>query len=164
MVGVDDAGAVQAWLDRHVPALLAQADLPGLSARTLKTEDYKGVKITSGALPTTPVAWGVVDGALVVGLSPNAVEDAVDLSQGTGSSITSDADFSSAVSGLPGTRTLLYVEVSGMLSALQGILPNDEYQQFLHEGGKNLQPVKAVVAGGADTETVSTYRLFIEIP
>ena len=107
MIGVDDTGAVQSWLDTHLPALLAQAGVPGLSGRTLKTEDYQGVKITYGALPTTPVAWGVVNGALVVGLTPNAVEQAVDLSQGNGSSITSDADYSSATSGLPGTRTVL---------------------------------------------------------
>jgi hypothetical protein len=135
-----------------------------LSARTLTTEDYQGVKITYGAGPTTPVSWGVVDGALVVGLTPKAIEQAVDLSQGNGSSITSNADFSSAVSGLPGTRTLLYIDVNGILAAVQSILPADVYQQFLDEGGKNLQPVRAVVAGGADTETLSTYRVFIEIP
>lgn len=164
MIGVDDAGAVQSWLDDHLPVLLEQAGLPGIAANTLKTEDYQGVKITYGTLPTTPVAWGVVNGALVVGLSPNAVEQAVDLGNGTGSSVTSDADFSSAVDGLPGTQTLLYVDVNGILTAVQGILPNDAYQRFLDEGGKNLQPIKAMVAGGAATETVSTYRLLIEIP
>jgi uncharacterized protein DUF3352 len=155
---------VQTWLDDHVPSLLAQAGVPGLSSGALKTDDYQGVKITYGALPTTPVAWGVVNGALVVGLSPHAVEQAVDLSQGGGSSITSNADFSSAVDGLPGARTLLYVDVEGILTAVQGILPNDQYQEFLNEGGENLQPIKAIVAGGADTETASTYRVLIEIP
>ena len=164
MVGVDDAGAVQSWLDTHLPVLLARAGVPGLSARALKTEDYQGVKITYSAVPTTPIAWGVVNGALVVGLSPNAVEQAVDLSQGTGSSITSNASFSSATEGLPGTQMLLYVDVNGILTAVQGILPNDAYQQFLDEGGKNLQPIKAVVGGGANTDTVQTYRLIIEIP
>jgi len=164
MVGVDDAGAVQSWLDGHVPMLLEQAGLPEIAAKTLKTEDYQGVKITFGALPTTPVAWGVVNGALVVGLSPNAVEHAVDLSNGSGSSISSDPDFSSAVDGLPGTQTLLYVDVGAILSAVQGFLPNDAYQTFLNEGGQNLQPIKAVVAGGAATETATTYRLLIEIP
>jgi len=155
---------VQSWLDAHLPALLAQAGVPGLSGRTLKTEDHQGVKITYGALPTTPVAWGVVKGALVVGLSPNAVEQAVDLSRGNGSSISSNATYSSAIAGLPGTRQLLYVDVNGILTAVQGILPNDAYQQFLDQGGKNLQPIKLVVAGGAGTDTVSTYRLFIQIP
>jgi hypothetical protein len=164
MIGVDDAGAVQSWLDTHLSPLLAEAGVPGLSARTLKTEDYQGVKITYGALPTTPVAWGVVNGALVVGLSPNAVEQAVDLTQGNGSSISSNADFSTATGGLPGTQSLLYVDVAGILTAVQGILPNDAYQRFLSEGGKNLRPVKAVVAGGASTDTVSTYRLSIQIP
>jgi hypothetical protein len=164
MIGIDDAGAVQSWLDTHLPVLLAQAGVPELSARTLKTEEYQGVKITYGALPTTPVAWGVVNGALVVGLSPNAVEQAVDLSQGNGSSIGSNTAFSSATGGLPGTQSLLYVDVNGILTAVQGILPNDAYQQFLDQGGKNLQPIKAVVAGGASTDTVSTYRFFIQIP
>jgi hypothetical protein len=130
----------------------------------LRTEDYQGVKITYGSTPTTPVAWGVVDGALVVGLSPKAVEQTVDLSQGNGSSITSSADFTSATGRLPGTQTLLYVAVNGILTAVQGFLPNDVYQQFLDNGGRNLQPIKAVVAGSSATETVSTYRLFIEIP
>jgi hypothetical protein len=164
MIGVDDAGAVQSWLDTHLPVLLARSGVPGLSTRTLKTEDYNGVKITYSAVPTTPVAWGVVNGALVIGLSPNAVEQAVDLSQGNGSSITSNSAFSSATEGLPGTQMLLYVDVNGILTAVQGILPNDAYQQFLEQGGKNLQPIKAVVGGGANTETVQTYRLFIEIP
>src|SRR4051812_12007990 len=105
MIGVDDAGAVQSWLDDHVPGVVAQAGLSELTPRTLKTEEYQGVKITYGALPTTPVAWGVVNGALVVGLSPHAVEQAVDLSQGGGSSITSNADFSSVVDGLSGPGT-----------------------------------------------------------
>jgi hypothetical protein len=164
MIGVDDAGAVQSWLDTHLPVLLARTGVPGLSTRTLKTEDYNGVKITYSAVPTTPVAWGVVNGALVIGLSPNAVEQAVDLSQGNGPSITSNSAFSSATEGLPGTQMLLYVDVNGILTAVQGILPNDAYQQFLEQGGKNLQPIKAVVGGGANTETVQTYRLFIEIP
>ena len=30
MIGIDDADAVQSWLDRHVPGLLAQAGVPGL--------------------------------------------------------------------------------------------------------------------------------------
>src|SRR3954447_8676477 len=164
MIGVDDAGAVQSWLDTHVPGLLAQAGVPGLSARTLKTEEEQGVKITYGELPTTPVAWGVVNGAPVVGLSPNAVEQAVDLSEGNGPSISSNANFASAVGGLPGTQTVLYVDVNGILAALQGILPNDEYQQFLEQGGKNLQPITSVVAGGAASDTVSTYRVVVRIP
>ena len=164
MVGIDDAAAVQTWLDKHVPGLLAQAGVPGLSSGSLKTEEYQGVRITYGATPTTPIAWGVVDRALVVGLSPKSLEQAVDLSQGNGSAITADGDFTSATEGLPGTQTLLYVDVNGILTAVQGFLPNDVYQQFLDGGGRNLQPIKSIVAGSSDTEAVSTYRLFIEIP
>jgi hypothetical protein len=164
MLGVDDAAAVQTWLDEHAPGLLGQAGIPGLSSSSLKTEDYQGVRITYGATPTTPIAWGVVDRALVVGLSAKAVEQAVDLSQGNGSSITSNGDFTAATDGLPGTQTLLYVDVNGILTAAQGILPDDVYQQFLDAGGRDLQPIKVVVAGSSETESLSTYRLFIEIP
>ncbi len=160
MIGINDATAVQSWLDRHVPGLLAEAG-PGFVSGSLRTEDYQGVKITYAP---TSVAWGVVDRALVVGASVKSVEQAVDLSQGNGSSITSNGDFTSATDGLPGTQTLLYVDVSGILTAVQGFLPDDVYQQFLENGGKNLQPIKAVVAGSSSTETVSTYRLFIEVP
>ncbi len=160
MIGINDATAVQSWLDRHVPGLLAEAG-PGFVSGSLRTEDYQGVKITYAP---TSVAWGVVDRALVVGASVKSVEQAVDLSQGNGSSITSNGDFTSATDGLPGTQTLLYVDVSGILTAVQGFLPDDVYQQFLENSGKNLQPIKAVVAGSSSTETVSTYRLFIEVP
>ncbi len=160
MIGINDATAVQSWLDRHVPGLLAEAG-PGFVSGSLRTEDYQGVKITYAP---TSVAWGVVDRALVVGASVKSVEQAVDLSQGNGSSITSNGDFTSATDGLPGTQTLLYVDVSGILTAVQGFLPDDVYQQVLENGGKNLQPIKAVVAGSSSTETVSTYRLFIEVP
>ena len=68
------------------------------------------------------------------------------------------------VGGLPGTQTVLYVDVNGILAALQGILPNDAYQQFLDQGGKNLQPITSVVAGGAASDRVSTYRVVVRIP
>ena len=160
MIGIDDASAVQSWLDRRVPGLLAQAG-PGFVSGALRTEDYQGVKITYAP---ASVAWGVVDRALVVGASVTAVEQAVDLSQGNGSAITSNGDFTSVTDGLPGSQTLLYVDVNGILTAVQRFLPSDVYQRFLDAGGRNLQPIKAVVAGSSATETVSTYRLFIEIP
>jgi len=79
--------------------------------------------------------------------------------------ITSDADFAAAVDRLPGSQTLLYVDVDGVLTAAQPILEaSGAYQDFLDGGGKDLLPIKAVVAGGASTETASTYRVFIEIP
>jgi len=107
----------------------------------------------------------VVNDALVWGPTPEAIEQAVDLSQGKSPSITSDADFASAVDRLPGSQTLLYVDVNGALTAAQPILEaSGAYQQFLDGGGKDLLPIKAVVAGGASTETASTYRVFIEIP
>jgi hypothetical protein len=120
------------------------------------------VKIT---YDVTLGAWTVVNDVFVWGPTPKAVEQAVDLSQGNSPSITSDADFVSAIDRLPGSQTLLYVDVSGTLTAAQPILEgNGAYQEFLDAGGKDLVPIKAVVAGGGSTETASTYRAFIEIP
>jgi hypothetical protein len=163
MIGVDDGAAVRSWLDTHLPMLLARAGWPGVPAHpAFRTEEHRGVKIT---YDFTIGAWGVVNDALVWGPTPKAVAQAVDLSQGNSPSITSDADFAAAVDRLPGSQTLLYVDVDGVLTAAQPILEvSGAYQDFLDGGGKDLLPIKAVVAGGASTETASTYRVFIEIP
>ena len=163
MIGVDDEAAVRSWLDTHLPLLLTRAGLPGIPAHpTFRTEEHGGVKIT---YDVTLGAWTVVNDVFVWGPTPKAVEQAVDLSQGNSPSITSDADFVSAIDRLPGSQTLLYVDVSGTLTAAQPILEgNGAYQEFLDAGGKDLVPIKAVVAGGGSTETASTYRAFIEIP
>ena len=165
MVGIDDAAAVQTWLDKHVPGLLAQAGVPGLSSGSLKTEEYQGVRITYGATPTTPIAWGVVDRALVVGLSPKSVEEAVDLSQGNGSAITSDGDFTSATDGLPGTQNAPLrrrerdLDCGTRLPAERRVpaVPRQRRSEPAADQSRSSR-------GARTPRRVSTYRLFIEIP
>ena len=161
MVGIDDADAVSAWLDRYVPLLLKQAP-PGVK---LSSEDHDGVKITTltGA-STMPIAWGVLEHALVIGTSSADVAKAVDLSNGSGDAITADPGYTSATSSVPGTGSVLYLDVQAILTAVKGILPADEYQAFLDQGGRDVEPIEAVVAGGTSDENGSTARLLIKIP
>ena len=163
MVGVTDAGAVEDWLNAHLPKLLASTDLGGL---TWNTEDYNGTTIyyTDPFSGSVPLAWGVTDDAWVLGLSTSSVEQAVDLAGGTGESIASNPDYQTAVAELPGTESVLYIDVQGILSTAQGILPGGAYQQFLDEGGSNLEPITVVAAGGESDEHGSHSTLLIGIP
>ncbi|MDP9184062.1 MAG: hypothetical protein M3O29_00140, partial [Actinomycetota bacterium] len=171
VLGIDDADAVSAWLDRYVPILLSRG--PGGPRVTLRSEEHDGVKITvlSGN-PTSfgedaasiPISWAVLDDALVVGLSPADVVEAIDLAHGDGDAITADPGYTAAIADVPGTSSVLYLDVQAILSAVKGFLPADQYQAFLDQGGGDLQPIEAVVAGGTSDEQASTARLLIKIP
>ena len=171
VVGIDDADAVSAWLDRYVPILLSQA--PEGPRITISSEDHDGVKITvlSGKsesfradAPFQPISWAVLDDALVVGMSPADVAKVIDLAHGTGASITTDPGYTAATADVPGTNSVLYVDVQAILSAVKGFLPAEQYQEFLDQGGSNLEQIEAVVAGGTSDEHASTTRLLIKIP
>ena len=162
LVGTNDADAMQAWLDARIPKLLG-GDLFGVRLSP-QTEDYNGVTITyADPLTAVPVAYGVVNDTVVIGSSVKAVEQAVDLSR-NGGGIATDADYAAATDGLPGTESLVYVDVQGILTAVQNILPGQAYQEFLDQGGENLQPITVVVAGSESDERGSSSRLLIGIP
>jgi hypothetical protein len=163
MVGVNDAGGVEAWLNEHLPKLLASTDVGDLA---WQTEDYNGTTIHYTDLLTSgvPVAWGVTDNALVVGLTTSSVEQAADLAAGSGSSISTNAGYQAAVAELPGTESVVYVDVQGVLSTLQAVLPSQEYRQFLKEGGSNLQPITVVAAGSESDEQGSRSTFVIGVP
>ena len=138
--------------------------MPGLQSAT-KIEDYNGVTITYAGdlLSGVSFAYGVVNDTVVIGASVKSVEEAVDLAQ-NGGGIATDADYSAATDGLPGTESLVYVDVQGILTAVQNILPGQAYQDFLDQGGENLQPITVVVAGSESDEQGSSSRLLIGIP
>ena len=70
----------------------------------------------------------------------------------------------SETDGLPGTESLVYVDVQGILTAVQNILPGQAYQDFLDQGGENLQPITVVVAGSESDEQGSSSRFLVGIP
>ena len=163
LIGMNDGEAAQAWLDAHLLKTLGGV-VPGLQSAT-KIEDYNGVKITYAGdlLSGVSFAYGVVNDTVVIGASVKSVEEAVDLAQ-NGGGIVTDADYSAATDGLPGTESLVYVDVQGILTAVQSILPGQAYQDFLDQGGENLQPITIVVAGTESDEQGSSSRLLIGIP
>ena len=163
LIGTNDGEAAQAWLDTHLSKML-DGIVPGFLTST-KTEEYNGVTITyaDDLLSGVSFAYGVVNDAVVIGSSVKSVEEAVDLAQ-NGGGITTDADYAAATDGLPGTESLVYVDVQGILTAVQGILPGQAYQDFLDQGGENLQPITVVVAGSESDEEGSSSRFLIGIP
>jgi hypothetical protein len=171
VLGIDDAHAVSAWLDRYVPVLVPRG--PEGPRATLTSEEHDGVKITVLSGKSTsfredsrsiPIAWAVLDNALVVGLSPADVAKVIDLAHGNGNAITADPGYTAAIADVPGTSSVLYLDVQAILSAVKDFLPADQYQAFLDQGGGDLQPIEAVVAGGTSDEQASTTRLLIKIP
>ena len=58
----------------------------------------------------------------------------------------------------------MYLDVQGILTAVQNILPGQSYQDFLDQGGQNLEPITVVVAGTESDEQGSSSRLLIGIP
>jgi hypothetical protein len=163
MVGVDDADATEAWLTAHLPELLEDTPAGQIQWRT---EDYNGTTIHSSdpLSGSIPVAWGVTDQALVVGLTAASVEQAVDLASGTGETIASSAAFQSVASRLPGTSSVVYVDVQQVLSAVETFMPSEQYQEFEREGAANIEPISVVAAGTESDETGSRSTLLIEVP
>ena len=162
MLGVRDGDAVDRWLNVHLAKLLPYLDLGPLD---WKTEDYQGTTIhyTNPFSGEVPIAWGVTDQAVVIGLSVNSVEQAIDLGAG-GSNIGSNPTYQATIAKLPGTESVFYIDVSGILSTVEGILPGDVYQQFLDEGGENLRPITVVAAGTESDEQGSRSTFLIGIP
>jgi hypothetical protein len=163
LIGTNDGEATQAWLDEHLLKTLGGV-VPGMQSAT-KIEDYNGVTITYAGdlLSGVSFAYGVVNDTVVIGASVKSVEQAVDLAQ-NGGGIATDADYSAATDGLPGTESLVYVDVQGILTAVQNILPGQAYQDFLNQGGENLQPITVVVAGSESDEQGSSSRFLVGIP
>jgi hypothetical protein len=168
LIGVDDTDAVRSWLDTNLQTLIAGADpFGGSGGFAWRTEEYSGVTITYlnplDSPASLPIAYAVVDRAVVIATSVNGVEDAVDLQQ-DGGGITTAPGYTAATNGMPGTETVVYVDVQAILSAVQAIVPSDAYREFQDAGGKNLEPITVVVAGSESDENGSTSRLLIQIP
>jgi hypothetical protein len=100
----------------------------------------------------------------VVGLATSSVEQAVDLAAGSGSSISTNAGYQAATAQLPGTESVLYVDVQEALSTVQGFMSAEQYQQFLAEGGENLQPITVIAAGSESDEQGSTSTVVVGVP
>jgi hypothetical protein len=111
-----------------------------------------------------PVAWGVTDRALVVGLTAASVEQAVDLASGTGETIASSPAYQSVASRLPGTNSVMYIDVQQVLAAVKTFMPAAQFQEFERKGAANVEPITVVAAGSRSDENGSRSTLLIEVP
>jgi hypothetical protein len=163
MVGVDDADATEAWLTAHLPKLLKGTPAGGID---WQTEDYHGTTIHSSdpLSGSVPVAWGITDRALVVGLTAASVEQAVDLASGTGETIASSPAYQSVASRLPGTNSVMYIDVQQVLAAVKTFMPAAQFQEFERKGAANVEPITVVAAGSRSDENGSRSTLLIEVP
>jgi hypothetical protein len=164
MIGIDDADAVSGWLDRYLPGLLHEAEASTDTKIKLSSQIHDGVKITSFEHPPAEVSWAVVDDAVVFGVVPGDVARAIDLSHGNGDAITTDQGFTSATAEVPGTSNVVYIDVQAVLDQVKTFLPVDAYQSFLDAGGRDVEPIDVIVAGGVTDENGSTARVLIRVP
>jgi hypothetical protein len=54
--------------------------------------------------------------------------------------------------------------VQAVLSAVKRFVPPDAYQSFLDAGGRDVEPIDVIVAGGDTDENGSTARILIRVP
>ena len=174
MVGTSDPQATQGWLDRTIQQL-------PLGQRTVKqkpngdfefvqqpvkwaTEDHGGVAITYASSGSDlPVAYAVVGDVAVVATSPDQIERVID-TKASGSSISSDAGFTSAIANVPASDGVLYLDVPALVDSVRHQLSPQEAADFDQQVGKDLAPIEAVVAGSENGSDQQRLRLLVRIP
>ncbi len=182
LIGTTDGASMQAFLDAAAQAATRELSTPfgpGFTKKeatalpktaltqgpridvlrpTWKTVQYKGVSIrylSGGALPVTP-AYAVVGGAGVIATSPDEIRRLIDAKDG-GSSITSSSTYTTALSGVPSSDGVLYVNVAAVADAIRAALPPDLQAGYDHDVKPNLDPISSFVVGteaGADHQHV----------
>jgi hypothetical protein len=182
LIGVSDTPAAQRTLDGLADLLLAaerrsesvalsQSGLSGRELRqlrasrtfpraALRTSTYQGTTIRyledpslsgTGLLP----AYAVVDGAAIIGSSPDEVREVIDAKNGTRSNITASSAYTSAVARVPTGGGTFYLDAAAVISMLMPSIPPDV--------GSNLEPLTSVVAGTSNSSSLIRYRIFVEI-
>lgn len=161
LIGVDDAAAVEGWLDRQLPDLLEST--PFGDELVWRTEDYQGTTIhaLSPLVAPAPIAWAVVGDAVVIGFTEDSVKQAVDLAGGA-ANITSNPAYQAAIAQLPGTESVVYVDVQAIVATASTLLP--VVAEAAPGALENLRPITIVAAGSESDEHGSHSRLVIEIP
>jgi len=159
MLGTKDPTATAATAQHLLDVLLG-----GDPKVRWATETHRGVTVTflESGVPV-PVAWAIVDGAVVVGVSPADVERVVDVSL-DGGGLVDSAAFKSATASVPTTDSLMYLDMSAVLAAIRSQLDPTTAGFFDQQAGKDLAPIKAVVAGSEGDERSARGRVFIQIP
>jgi hypothetical protein len=173
LVGTNDAGATAAWLDRTLRELpLGRTTFeptkdgsirPVQHAAKWVTEEHAGTTITYASGAELPLAYAVVGDVAVVATSPDQVEAVLD-ARASGSTISSDPGFTTAIANVPASDGVLYVDVPAVVASARQQLPPEVAADFDRQVAQNLAPIEAVVAGSENGPDEQRGRLLIRIP
>jgi hypothetical protein len=160
MVGTDDEAAMEATIRSLV-------DVTASAGRARwKSQDHGGVEVTTlvdrNNFTSFAFSYAVVDGAGVLGVSPEAVFAVVGTSQG-GSSVASSAAYLDAMSAVPSGATSVYVDIDGLADAIRAQVPPGQVDEFNESAGSTMDHLDAFVLGAETSETSQHVRMFLRV-
>lgn len=142
------------------------ANGPGSSDVAWQTADYQGVEVhtlvdASNGSPLQ-VSYAVIDGAGVIGLSPDAVHAVIDAQQG-GGGITTSSAYADAMDAVPNGSVSLYVDIDGIADGIRAQLPSDQADEFDRTAGETLDHLDSFVVGTEQSEEHVHVRMFLRV-
>jgi hypothetical protein len=157
LLGVKDPRPMQVTLDA----------IAGLIGGAWKTTTYHGETVRFfedpdlGRYDVAP-AYATFGDAAVLATSPAEIRKLIDVQEGS-PSISSSSAYSSAMARVPSGDGTFYLDVSGLVAVVEGLLPSGERAGFDGEVRPNLDPIESVAASAANSSKRQTGRLFVAI-
>jgi hypothetical protein len=129
-------------------------------------EQYRGVQVRtlSGASTLSPfqLSYAVIDGAGLVGLTPQAVHAVIDTQQG-GPSILNSSGYMNATARVPSGQGSFYVDIDGIGDAVRSTLPPDALDSYDREVDPTLAHLDAFVLGAESSVERTHVRMFLRV-
>jgi hypothetical protein len=157
MLTTTDPDAMSDLMDRWASELTAAFASDGVPTPREVTHAGVTYSVLDPSSAGVPVAYGVVDGVAVIAATQEEMNDIIDLSQGSGSSIESEPAYTGALDRVPSSDGVFFIDVEGVVAVLeeQGA-PADELA--------NLRPIVTFIVGSDSDLEGARARLFVEIP
>ena len=178
MIGTDDEAAMEATIrslaDIAVPRRQrvsstgsgAAGSTPHPVRLRWEQQEHGGVSVTTLVDPTnsTPFAfsYAIVDGAGVIGASPEAIVAVIDTAAG-GASAASSTVYQDAMSAVPKGATSVYVDIDGLADAIRSQLPADQVASFDAQTGDTMDHLDAFVMGTDASGNSQHVRMFLRV-
>jgi hypothetical protein len=135
------------------PARWVAGNYRGISVRTLEGP--------SSLTPFRP-SYAVIDGAGVIGLTPEAVRAVIDTQQ-DGSSIEDSSAYTDALAEVPHGTGSIYADIDGIGAAVRSTLPPDALGEYDRQVGPTVDHLDALVAGTEATVEHQHLRVFLRV-
>ena len=108
------------------------------------------------------MTYAVIEGAGVIGLTPDAVHAVIDTQQG-GESITTSSAYADAMDGMPDGSVSLYVDIDGIADAIRATIPSDQEAEFDRFAGETMDHLDSFVVGADQSEEHIHVRMFLRV-